>query len=154
MTPLMLAASRSNMSNLVETFLNYEADPYAKDSRGFTALRWDIQYHRLRFCIGVYLNEIISIILCTWKFSWLFLESLFVGMQKSSIRHKMWIFWTNSSVIFKDVLQTTPTEMIQPFMVVTRITLKTNPFLQSAMHWMAAIMASMTILKPSITRSR
>ena len=39
MTPLMLAASRSNMSNLVETFLNYEADPYAKDSRGFTALR-------------------------------------------------------------------------------------------------------------------
>ena len=39
MTPLMLAASRSNMSSLVETFLNYEADPQAKDSRGFTALR-------------------------------------------------------------------------------------------------------------------
>ena len=39
MTPLMLAASRSNMSTLVETFLNYEACPYAKDSRGFTALR-------------------------------------------------------------------------------------------------------------------
>lgn len=35
----MLAASKSNMSTLVETFLNYEADPHTKDSRGFTALR-------------------------------------------------------------------------------------------------------------------
>ena len=36
----MLAASRSNMTTLVETFLNYEADPHVQDSRGFTALRF------------------------------------------------------------------------------------------------------------------
>ena len=29
------------MATLVETFLNYEADPHLKDSRGFTALRLD-----------------------------------------------------------------------------------------------------------------
>ena len=43
MTPLMMAASDAHRSQLVDTLLDYEADPTAKDAKGWDAMR----YHKM-----------------------------------------------------------------------------------------------------------